>query len=38
MNAVSALRVLIVDDESLARLRLRQLVGECAEPRAVVAG
>jgi two-component system response regulator AlgR len=38
MNAVSALRVLIVDDEALARLRLRQLVGECAEPRAVVAG
>lgn len=38
MNAPAALRVLIVDDESLARLRLRQLVGECAEPRAVVAG
>jgi two-component system, LytTR family, response regulator AlgR len=38
MSAVTALRVLIVDDESLARLRLRQLVGECAEPRAVVAG
>ena len=38
MNAATALRVLIVDDESLARLRLRQLVGECAEPRAVVAG
>jgi two-component system response regulator AlgR len=38
MNAVSALRVLIVDDEALARLRLRLLVGECAEPRAVVAG
>jgi two-component system, LytTR family, response regulator AlgR len=38
MNALTALRVLIVDDESLARLRLRQLVGECAEPRAVVAG
>ena len=38
MNAPALLRVLIVDDESLARLRLRQLVGECAEPRAVVAG
>jgi two-component system, LytTR family, response regulator AlgR len=35
---MNALRVLIVDDESLARLRLRQLVGECPEPRAVVAG
>ena len=33
-----ALRHLIVDDEALARLRLRQLVGECAEPQAVVAG
>ena len=38
MNAPALLRVMIVDDESLARLRLRQLVGECAEPRAVVAG
>jgi two-component system, LytTR family, response regulator AlgR len=38
MNAPAMLRVLIVDDEALARLRLRQLVGECAEPRAVVAG
>ncbi|HSN32239.1 MAG TPA: LytTR family DNA-binding domain-containing protein [Ideonella sp.] len=37
MNA-APLRVLIVDDEPLARLRLRQLVGECAEPRAEVAG
>jgi two-component system response regulator AlgR len=35
---VSALRVLIVDDEELARLRLRQLVGDCTEPAATVAG
>jgi two-component system response regulator AlgR len=34
----AALRAFIVDDESLARLRLRQLVGECAEPRTVVVG
>jgi two-component system response regulator AlgR len=32
------LKVLIVDDEHLARLRLRQLVAECTEPRAEVAG
>ncbi len=31
-----ALRVLIVDDESLARLRLRSLVEACAEPRCAV--
>ena len=30
------LRVLIVDDEPLARLRLRSLVETCAEPRATV--
>jgi two-component system response regulator AlgR len=35
---VTALRVLIVDDEELARMRLRQLVGDCVEPSAVVAG
>ncbi len=35
---MSALRVLIVDDEELARLRLRQLVGDCTEPAATVAG
>jgi len=35
---VTALRVLIVDDEELARLRLRQLVGDCAEPAVTVAG
>jgi two-component system response regulator AlgR len=32
------LRVLLVDDEALARLRLRTLVEDCAEPRAVVVG
>lgn len=32
------LRVLLVDDEELARLRLRGLVNECLEPRAGVAG
>ena len=32
------LRVLIVDDEELARLRLRALVGDCAEPRSTVVG
>ncbi|MBD3892858.1 LytTR family DNA-binding domain-containing protein [Hydrogenophaga sp.] len=33
-----ALRVLIVDDEALARSRLRSLLGECTEPRADVVG
>lgn len=32
------LRVLLVDDEELARLRLRSLVGECSAPRAAVVG
>ena len=32
------LRVLIVDDESLARLRLRGLVHDCVEPKARVVG
>ena len=32
------LRVLLVDDEELARLRLRSLVGECESPRADVVG
>lgn len=32
------LRVLVVDDEELARLRLRSLVGECAAPKARVVG
>jgi two-component system response regulator AlgR len=32
------LNVLIVDDEELARMRLRQLVGECTDPAARVVG
>jgi two-component system response regulator AlgR len=36
--AAAPLRVLIVDDEPLARLRLRSLVEANAEPRAVVVG
>jgi len=32
------LRVLLVDDEELARLRLRSLVDECAAPESVVVG
>lgn len=32
------LKVLVVDDEELARLRLRTLVGDCAEPKARVVG
>ena len=32
------LRVLLVDDEDLARLRLRQLVGDCTDPAARVVG
>ena len=35
---MSALRVLIVDDEPLARLRLTQLVAECGDPPCRVAG
>jgi two-component system response regulator AlgR len=34
----AGLRVLVVDDEELARLRLRGLVNECIEPRATVVG
>ncbi len=37
-GAPSSLRVLIVDDEELARLRLRGLVHDCAEPKAQVVG
>lgn len=33
-----ALRVLVVDDEMLARARLRTLLAECASPAATVAG
>ena len=36
MSAMAPLRVLLVDDEPLARLRLRGLVGDCTEPRAEV--
>ena len=35
---MSTLRVLIVDDEDLARLRLRGLVAECSDPPAQVVG
>jgi len=38
MNGADSIRVLIVDDEELARLRLRSLVDECAQPRAQVIG
>ena len=43
MSAVHAiatrpLRVLVVDDEELARMRLKSLVAECGEPSAVVVG
>jgi two-component system response regulator AlgR len=34
----AALRVLLVDDEPLASLRMRTLVDECPQPRAVVVG
>lgn len=37
-SAAMPLRVLLVDDEPLARARLRRLVAECADPRAEVAG
>ena len=33
-----SLQVLVVDDETLARSRLRTLLGECAEPSATVGG
>jgi two-component system, LytTR family, response regulator AlgR len=38
MMSVAPLRVLVVDDEELARLRLRTLLGECREPSAMVVG
>jgi two-component system response regulator AlgR len=38
MNAVVMLRVLIVDDEPLARSRLATLVGDCTQPRCEVVG
>ena len=34
---MSALKILLVDDEALARARLRTLLGDCAAPAAVVA-
>ncbi len=37
-SAAHALRVLLVDDEALARLRLRTLIGDCTEPCATVVG
>ncbi len=37
-STASALRVLLVDDEALARLRLRTLIDDCTEPRASVVG
>ena len=37
-GAQAALRILVVDDEELARMRLRSLVGECGEPLATVVG
>lgn len=38
MNAVHVLNVLIVDDEHLARSRLRTLLGDCTQPMATVGG
>ena len=35
---MTALNILIVDDEPLARSRLRTLLGDCSEPRANVVG
>ncbi|TFZ02480.1 response regulator transcription factor [Ramlibacter henchirensis] len=35
---IEGLRVLVVDDEALARSRLRTLLGDCRSPAAVVAG
>ncbi len=35
---MTPLRVLLVDDEALARARLRTLLGDCSTPQAVVAG
>jgi two-component system response regulator AlgR len=37
-NGAQRLRVLVVEDEELARLRLRSLVDECLQPRAAVVG
>jgi two-component system response regulator AlgR len=37
-EANAPLRVLVVDDEELARMRLKSLVAECGDPSAVVVG
>ncbi len=37
-TATAPLRVLVVDDEELARMRLKSLVGECSEPPVAVVG
>ncbi len=37
-DAASPLRVLLVDDEALARSRMRSLLADCTEPMAVVQG
>jgi two-component system, LytTR family, response regulator AlgR len=37
-NTNDTLSVLIVDDEPLARSRLRTLLGDCTEPKAIVGG
>jgi len=37
-DAPPPLRVLVVDDEELARLRLKSLVSECTDPRVTVVG
>jgi two-component system response regulator AlgR len=37
-STADALRVLLVDDEALARLRLRTLIEDCTEPPATVVG
>jgi two-component system response regulator AlgR len=37
-SSTAPLRVLVVDDEELARMRLKSLVAECGDPAAVVVG
>jgi two-component system response regulator AlgR len=38
MTSSASLRVLLVDDEELARVRLRGLVNDCPQPKAMVVG
>ena len=38
MKKSPALQVLIVDDEALARKRLRNLLADCSEPSAQIVG